>query len=338
MARWEDKGLRPLSRELVNQYDLNIKKCQYIRSSYFLDTNNGKYMLRKIDIPKEQIFFNYEVDKQIYGGIVDNINHIYPTKKNIPYSQLGDSYYLMQRYIVGEETDFKAYEDLRGIVDAVAKFHKNAVNIDSLTREVSEVRIKNVYDYYNKRKLENIKLKKSIGTLRQKSTFEFMFMDGYDIYNELENMALSSISSELVEEVIKDVRQKRCVAHKDINYHTISRVGCDEYVINNLDKCNYDIQVLDLAQILSKIMQKNEWNSDMLYRLVGEYNKINPLSKSELAILKFSMIYPEKFNSICFKYMSSKRRWNYNMFEKKWESMLDYQTNQIEVAKQIIKW
>ncbi len=295
-------------------------------------------MLRKIDMPKEQILFNYEVDKQMKDGVFDSVNHIYPTKKNIPYSQVGDNYYLMQSYIMGEETDFKAYEDLRGIVDTLAQFHKHAINIYSSNREVKDVKIRNIYDYYNKRKLENIKLKKNIAGLRQKSAFEFMFIDGCNIYNELENMALSSISNELVDNVIKDVRDRKCIAHKDITYHTISRIGCDDYIISSMDKCNYDIQILDLAQILSKIMQKNEWNSDMLYKLVEEYNKINPLSDNELAILKFSMIYPEKFNSICFKYMSSKRRWNYSMFEKKWESMLDYQVNQIEVAKQIIKW
>ena len=330
--------MRPLSRELVEQYDLNIKKYQYIRSNYFLDTNKGKYILRKIDIPKEQIIFNYEVDKQIRETMFSNMSHIYATRKNIPYSQLGNNYYIIQSYITGEETDFKSYEDLRGIVETLAKFHNSAKGISSTTRVITDVKMRNIYDYYNKRKSENMKLKKNIIALKQKSNFEFMFIDGYNIYNELEEMALSSINSKLVERTIEQVKINKCIAHKDINYHTISRIESDEYVINTLDKCNYDIQVLDLAQILSKIMQKNEWNSDMLYRLVEEYSKINPLTKDELNILKFSMIYPDKFNSICFKYMSSKRRWNYSMFEKKWQSMLDYQDNQIKVANQIIKW
>ena len=295
-------------------------------------------MLRKIDIPKEQVLFTYEVDKQIKTSMFNGMSHIYPTKKNIPFAQLGENYYLMQSHNIGEETDFRSYEDLRGIVETLARFHKSAIDICSSNRSIADVKIRNIYDYYNKRKLENTKLKKSISCLKQKSSFEFMFIDGYESYNELEEMALSSINSKLVESVIENVRNKRCVAHKDITYHTICRVGGDEYMISTLDKCNYDIQVLDLAQILSKIMQKNEWDSDVLYKLVEEYSKINPLAKDDLSILKFSMIYPEKFNSICFKYMSSKRRWNYSMFEKKWESMLAYQTNQIAVAKEIIKW
>ena len=102
--------------------------------------------------------------------------------------------------------------------------------------------------------------------------------------------------------------------------------------------CGYDIQVLDLAHILAKIMQKNDWDCSILYELIERYNGIRPLSNKEFNLLKFMMIYPEKYNNICFKYSSSKRRWNYSMFEQKWKNMLMYKDRQIATARLVNTW
>lgn len=330
--------MKPLSRELIAQYDLNIKKYQYIRSNYYLDTNKGKFVLRKVELPKEQITFNYEVDTQLQESNFKGISNIYATKKKLPYALLGDQYYLMQIYESCEETDFKNYEDLKGIIVSLALFHKSATHINSKVRTVDEIKIKNIYDYYLRRKTENTKLKKNMIGLKQKSNFEIMFLEGCDEYRELEELALQSIDAQLVDRLIKSVHQSKSVAHKDFTYHTVNKTGNNEYIISGLDLCNYDIQVLDLAQILSKIMQKNEWDNRILYELIEEYNKRRPLSDDEFKMLKFMIIYPEKFNSICFKYISSKRRWNYSMFEQKWGNMLQYKDNQLEVAKRMNKW
>ena len=144
--------MRPLSRELIAQYDLNIKKYQYIRSNYYLETNKGKFVLRRVEIPKEQISFNYEVDTQLQERNFNGISNIYATKKKIPYALLGEQYYLMQAYESCEETDFKEYEDLKGIITSLALFHKVGVEINSKMRGVEEIKIKNIYEYYLRRR------------------------------------------------------------------------------------------------------------------------------------------------------------------------------------------
>ena len=332
------EDVRPLCRELSNQYDLNIKKYQYIRSSYFLDTNKGKFTLRKVDLSKEQLGFCYEVDTHLSQCHFDILNNIYITKKKTPYAVVGDECYVMQAYKPCEETDFRDYNDLREMVLALAKFHKVAVGIESKIREPEKVKMKNIYEYYKKRQSENHKLKKHIGTLKQKSNFELMFLEDCDQYRELEQMALDGINSDLACRLIQKVWETKSVAHKDFTYHTVNKTDSKEYIISKIDICNYDIQVLDLAQIMSKIMQKNDWDKKILYNLIQEYNKERILSKDEMSLFKFMMIYPEKYNSICLKYMGSKRRWNYSMFEQKWMNMLSYKDKQLDVAKMIQTW
>ena len=330
--------MRPLCRELTSQYDLNIKRYQYVRSNYYLETNKGKFALRKVDLTKEQIGFSYEVDTHLSRCNFNNISSIYATKKKMPYAILGDEVYIMQAYKPCEETDFKDYGDLKGIIVALADFHKVAINISSKIREPEKVKIRNIYEYYMKRQAENHKLKKTILALKQKSNFELMFLEDCEAYRSLEEIALSSIDESLARRLIQNVIDTKSVGHRDFTYHTVGKTEAEEYIISQIDVCNYDIQILDLAQILSKIMQKNEWDKGLLFNLIKEYDNKRTLSKDEMRLLKFMMIYPEKYNSICFKYMSSKRRWNYSMFEQKWQNMLSYKDGQLEVAKMIQSW
>lgn len=330
--------MRPLCRELTSQYDLNIKKYQYVRSNYYLETNKGKFALRKVDLTKEQLGFSYEVDTHLSKCNFSNLSSIYATKKKTPYSILGEEVYIMQDYKPCEETDFKDYNDLKGIIIALADFHKLAINVSSKIREPEKIKIKNIYDYYMKRQAENYKLKKNILALKQKSNFELMFLEDCEVYRALEEIALSSIDDNLACRLIQKAIDTKSIGHRDFTYHTVGRTAEEEYIISQVDVCNYDIQILDLAQILSKIMQKNEWNKELLFKLIKEYDNKRTLSQDEMRLLKFMIIYPEKYNSICFKYMSSKRRWNYSMFEQKWQSMLSYKEEQLEVARMIESW
>ncbi len=330
--------MRPLNKEITSQYDLSIRKYQYIRSAYYLDTNKGKFLLRKVDLPKDQIMFDFEVDTHLKHSNFKNINQIYTTKKKVPYAVCGDQLYIMQNYIECEETDFKDFEDLKNTIYILAEFHKFSGNIISKIRSPEHANVKNLYDYYRKRSIQNNKLKKNITVIKQKSKFEIMFLDYCDEYAGLEQVALDGISRELADRLVEKVKINGTVAHKDYTYHTVNKTHLREYMLSNIDLCNYDIQIIDLAHILGRIMQKNEWDIEMLYNLIKAYDSKRPLPKEEFEMLKAMMIYPERYNSICTKYLGSKRRWNYNMFEQKWQNMIVYIDNQLKAAKMINSW
>lgn len=330
-----ERYVKPLNKELISQYDLQVKKYHYLRSSYFLETNKGKFTLRKVEIGEEQIQFCYEVDSYLERQNFDQLNHIYLTKKALPYAEFKDERYVMQFYKPAIETDFKHLPDLCGLISTLAQFHKAAHHISSALRQPEQVKIKNTYEYYTKRQNENNKLKKQMITLKQKSNFELMFLEECETYRELEELALSTIDYNLVNKLISQVIETKSVAHKALSYHTINKTPHNDYRIDHIDMCNYDIQVIDLSQILSKIMQKNAWDRELLYTLIETYNKERTLSHEEMILLKFMLIYPEKYNSICTQYMGSKHRWNYSMFEQKWTHMLSYKDHQIEAIKML---
>lgn len=329
--------MKLLDNELIAQYNISIKRHQYSRGYYYIDTPKDKRILRKVSIPKEQVAFQYEIMCSIRQRGFMALNPIHLTKKNMPYALYEDKLYVMQSYEDSEELDFKDKQDLKGCVSLLSAFHLAAKDIKSVNRNIENSNMKNIYDYFAKRYVEGVKLKKAVCKSAQRTAFEIMFLEACPYYHELEEKALSQIDREVCLRLISEAKSGYTIMHNDYNYHTVSKGKQNNYFINNMDNCTYNVQIIDLANLLTKIMQKNNWDIGYLLELIEVYNQIRPLSQDELKVLKAMLIFPEKYASICQKYTASKRRGNYSMFEVKWQNMIEYKEKQLQAASYIIR-
>lgn len=330
--------MKQVGNELFSQYDISIKKFQYSRSNYYLDTKQGQLLLRKTLIPREQIMFVHEVTGQLINRGFNEINKIYMTKKQVPYGNYLDKNFILQAYDKVSEIDFADIGELKAIIEVLAKFHVAATHIHSKVRSVEGAGFKNIHEYFQKRVTDGRKMKKKIMKMSQKTKFEIMFLEDYKAYEELQYKALELVKPESAHRLIEKAKRNKTILHNEFTYHAVGKLEDGSYKIANLDNCTYSIQLLDLSNVLTKIMQKNQWDLVLLDQLIESYTKISHLEEEEIRILKAMLIFPEKYASICFKYMTSKHRNNYSMFDHKWENMLVYKEDQLKTAHEIIKY
>nr|WP_307990961.1 hypothetical protein [uncultured Niameybacter sp.] len=330
--------MKQVGNELFSQYDISIKKFQYSRSNYYLDTKQGQLLLRKTLIPREQIMFVHEVTGQLIDRGFNEISKIYMAKKQIPYGNYLDKNFILQDYDKISEIDFTDTGELKAIIEVLARFHVAATHIHSKVRSVESVGFKNIHEYFQKRVTDGKKMKKKIAKISQKTKFEIMFLDDYKAYEELQYKALELVKPESAHRLIEKAKRNKTILHNEFTYHAVGKLDDGSYKIANIDNCTYSIQLLDLSNVLTKIMQKNQWDIILLNQLIESYIKIAHLEEEEIRILKAMLIFPEKYASICFKYMTSKHRNNYSMFDHKWENMLVYKEDQLKTAYEIINY
>ncbi len=323
--------MKALPNDLLSQYELDIKKYYYSRSNYLLDTTKGKYILRKMNIPTEQILFMHEAVNHLRANGFLQVNPIYLTKKKLPYVISRGQIYVLQDYEDGVEVEFKDENDLKGMVELLANFHKSGINFETEYKNAEDMHVKDIYMYFTKRTRETHNLKKKIIPLSQKTNFEILFLRDYKAYEDLEKLALECIDKSSCEKIMKDAMITKSLVHNDYKYHAVNRID-KNYTLIHIDKCAYNIQVLDLSSILIKIMQKNKWDTQLLFKLIKAYEDVRPLSKDEKSVLKAMLIFPEKYATICNKYLQCKRRNNYSMYEVKWTNMIEYLDEQVKAA------
>lgn len=324
--------MRNIPEDLLNEYDLEVYRSQYNRNNFILDTNKGKYILRKVNIQQDQVVFIYETIYHLRKHGFYQIPSIYPTKKKLPYVNIAGQIYMLQAYQNSSEIEFKNIEDIKSTVRLLANFHKCGFDLKSSI--VRPIHMKDLYSYFIKRSKETKTLKKTVQPLAQKTEFEEMFLKDYKEYLDLENLAITCINPDSCQSLIKHASLNKTLCHNDYKYHSVGKIN-NQINLLTIDKCGINMQVEDLSSILSKIMQKNDWDVDFLTILLEEYENIRPLLPEERAVLKALLIFPEKFASMCNEYLQCKRRNNYSMFSVKWENMLLYKEKQIKASKYI---
>lgn len=100
------------------------------------------------------------------------------------------------------------------------------------------------------------------------------------------------------------------LVHGSYNYHNVFLdVGNGGNAVTNFEKCHNDCQVADLYQFLRKVMEKHDWNINVAYRLVDEYDRLKPLEDDDIDMLVTLLSFPEKFWKIINQYYNAGKAW-----------------------------
>ena len=69
------------------------------------------------------------------------------------------------------------------------------------------------------------------------------------------------------------------------------------------------VQIWDLYHFMRKIMEKHDWDINVAYRIVDEYDKLKPLADVDLDMLVALLSFPEKFWKIINQYYNAGKAW-----------------------------
>lgn len=77
--------------------------------------------------------------------------------------------------------------------------------------------------------------------------------------------------------------------------------------VMDFNRARYDVQILDLYQILRKMMEKQNWDVRLGKKMLEIYEKVRPLSEEEHRELSLRLTFPEKFWKLANHYYNGKK-------------------------------
>ena len=83
--------------------------------------------------------------------------------------------------------------------------------------------------------------------------------------------------------------------------------------------------ISDFGQFLRKMMEKQNWDVRMGFRMIEEYDRVRTIPKEEKIYLKISMIYPEKFFKLVNCYYNTNKAWVPDKNTEKLEALIRQQ-------------
>lgn len=323
---------------IFKEFDVNVKQYYKFRATYICDTDKGLKAIRKSECTPEQVTLQHKIKEHlVYNGFI-YVDRLHVSKRKIPYVIHNNQLYVMTDWYNGQEVDFHNIQDINKAIRLLASFHMAGERFDYPSINPSFLKIKNLGIAYRKRYSETIKLRKKIRNTSSMTDFELLYIKNVPIYKELQEMAIELIHPTNYEKLVDKAQRKRTIVHGKYTYHNLLNINPEDIVITGFERSTYNVQLTDLANVIRHIMGKNSWDIKILSTCLKEYSNIKPLTANEWEIMKGMIIFPEKFASLCNQYYHSKRRWNYNMFQRKLTNMIEYQENQKQCVSEILKW
>lgn len=260
------------------------------------------------------------------------------SNNNTPYVIYYNRVYVMSDWHNSQAADFYNIDHIQKSVELLAKMHIAGRGFNNLPEGIKPIKMKNLGDTYEKRYRETIKLGRKIESVGSRTDFEVLYLRNSAIYREFQEISKEFTNLIDYQKLMDQAVESQSIAHHKYTYHNIITTREEGTIITGFEKSGYDVQLVDLAYLIRRIMQRNRWDIDLLINIIEAYNKLIPLSQEEWRIMKGMIIYPEQFAKLCNQYYHSKRRWNYYMYYRKLAKILEYKDQYVECAREVMKW
>lgn len=294
---------------LLSEYDMNVVQSWRGRGAILCDTDKGLFILKEYVGPPNKVPFLDKLLKQLreLGDVY--IENIIKSKADeyLVYDR-DKCAYMLKTYSSGHECDYQNMEECVAAVERLARLHKELEKIDmSVFGEeqdgenafhLNEYFIMEEYEKHNR---ELKRVKQFLRKKSQKSNFELYLQDYYDLFFE----QAVRITEELAyyEKLFANDKQKM-ICHGDFQYHNIL-FDREAIFLSNFEKCVVDYPIRDLYLFMRKLLEKNDWSTEIGHTLLEAYNRIHPINIGNQIELFYRFSYPEKFWKIVNYYNNS---------------------------------
>ena len=296
--------------EVLEQYDLEVYRFWKGRGVYFLDTSKGFHMLKEHRGSEEKAEKIFE--------LLTSLENIQFFRTDLPVRSKEGAFivkgsdemsYLLKRWHEGRECDPKSELDVCRSMEGLAIFHTHAVDIWDFEEPMREkYEGTNLIFEMEKHTRELKKVQTFIRRKQKKSPFESAYLEVIPPFlKEAENIC-QKMKESGYEELRREALEEGKICHGEYMQHNVL-FDRSKLILTNFEHAHLDVQCVDVALFLRKVMEKQGWKVYQGEKFLHAYEVVRPLGDKERQILALRMSYPEKLWKIANHYYHTNKAW-----------------------------
>lgn len=316
------------SLEVLNQYDVKIMGCVRGRGGILVSTDKGEKLL--LECSKQDKYYLREdcITRAVKENGFENVDTYVRNSDNEIISVLPDEgrKYVLKDMYPGSECNVKNLQDIKASVSTMAKLHiaLNAAS-SSLCINDSGVRLSrgSIKDTVVRHTRELKMAENYLKNKKRRTEYELTIYRQLGKFYSEARTAVDMLQNSEVEARLEKALDSNELVHGNFNYHNV--IICDKpergnypagsntsgvmTAVTNMEKCRIDCQIWDLYQFMRKILEKYNWDIDLAFKMLDEYDKVKPIEDGELKVLSVLFTFPEKFWKITNYYYNMNKAW-----------------------------
>lgn len=292
--------IRP--EQILEQYEVEVKAISKGRDCFLCETDSGMMALKVYRGSEERAaFLEGMLDFLEKKGIL--VEKIQKTKEEkILAEDEEEQKYLLETAFRGAECDTKSAADMLHAVRLLARLHIVSKEYGEAVPEFIKTDGGTLIHLYEKHNRELKMVRNYMKSKKKKSRFEEIFSKEYDSFRQ---------KAIVVTDILKELEPDEKMfgfCHGDFNQHNLIFTKEGTALIN-FENYGWQMQTVDLANFMRKMLEKNNWSIDLGFKLLWTYEEEKKLSAEERKYLYCYLAYPEKFWKIANRYSQCHKAW-----------------------------
>lgn len=289
--------------EVWECYDMAITSTYKGRGMNILKTDKGIRVLQPLATSESRLEQEAKLKEQLAAAGYPNIDlFVRNTDGELITCDRYHTPFVLKEYFEGKECNIRAEGDMQLAISNLADLHLAFRKIaPEDNASVGTSKMLRTFARHN-REMQRVR-----AYMRKKATkteFDYLYLSCFEDFFKQGNEAQRSL--ETYQNTMQN--QKLYYCHGAYNQHNI--LICKDAVATvNFDHFMVDNQLVDLYTFLRKSMEKNEYQSELLFRLIRTYTDKIPLTRQDYHFLYYLLWYPEKFWKISNQYNNMGKAW-----------------------------
>lgn len=319
------------TQAVLSQYDITPQRMKKGRGILILETEEGLLQLKEYTGPKERLTVQDELLKSLSGKKEWNVERILPNKEGCLYSLDPDKRaFLLLTLAEGKECNVTDKEECLVAASKLQKLHENMY--------LPEMRTAKPYhfqDEVEKHTRDMARARKFIRSRKHFSEFELELLHLYDHFGMQADFVNALCRAEDLWEYEKNEAEKGSICHGDCQYHNILLNG-RVVSFTGFEKWCYDVHIRDFYRFFRKIMEKNQWNQELGFAVLHEYEKQGEVPIPAKKLLFLHLCFPEKYWKIMNYYLNSRKSYISERNIEKCKALVKLENQRLAFLEQLI--
>ena len=291
--------------EILEQYPIQVDNVRKVRGAFLCETDRGLMLLKQAALSKPRMLVMNEIHKAMKKQEHLRCDELIPNREGefLTATEDGTTYYLKAWY-PGRECDVRKHGEILEAARLLAKIHR----LMELPGAREGFRSSDLLDEYRRHNREMKKVWSFIRKKPIKGEFESRFLECFEDMYRVAAAVEERLGNSSYRRLQKEAKERGSFIHGEYNYHNIL-ITPEGMTAVNFEHVGRDLQAADLAYFLRKVMEKHDWNINVAYRLVDEYDRLKPLEDDDIDMLVTLLSFPEKFWKIINQYYNAGKAW-----------------------------
>ncbi len=297
--------------EVLEQYDLEVYRTWKGRGVYFVDTSCGLYLLKEHRGSEEKI--------EKLGQLLALLEPIQFFQTDLPVQAKEGQFivkdreetsYILKKWHEGRECDPRSEMDVCRCMEGLAIFHSHASGIWTFEDEKKREKYEgtNLAQEMEKRTRELKKVQTFIRKKQKKSEFESAYLQVIPKFLDEATKISQKMHGSGYEELRKEAVLSGKICHGEYTQHNVL-FNRRELILTNFEHAHLDLQCVDIALFLRKVMEKQGWKVYQGEKFLHSYEVVRPLGDVERQVLALRLSYPEKLWKLANHYYHTNKAW-----------------------------